>query len=454
MRKPIISICITNFNYSKYIEKSIVSALDQSFNKKDYEIIIIDDGSSDNSRNIIKKYLNNQNIRTVFNKKNKGLVKSINIGIKASKGEYFLRLDADDKLNRNALTNLYNVINKDNEIGIVYSDFYIIDEFDHIIKREKKINLNESKINIMDTAPHGACSLIRKNFLIENGMYDENFDRQDGYDLWYKFFKKYKIRNVNKPLFFYRKHQKSLSSNLFKLLETRSHIIRKVIKSKRKIKNYCLIPVRGKQFDKSCISNEILKKKTVLEWTIDTVLKTNNIDKIILTSGDLNLLNRTKKKYKKKIIYHLRDEKYCYENTSYMNLIPKVIENKKIQDPDNIVILNIESPFRKSFYIDNAINNHIFNKADKTISVSADTSGHFYKYGKNGLKLISNKSYEKFRTEKKYIFSENGGIEVINFEKLKKKTKLDKVSHILLDKISSFTIKDEFDLKVAKKIDF
>ena len=93
MRKPIISICITNFNYSKYIEKSIASALDQSFNKKDYEIIIIDDGSSDNSRNIIKKYLNNQNIRTVFNKKNKGLVKSINIGIKASKGEYFLRLE-------------------------------------------------------------------------------------------------------------------------------------------------------------------------------------------------------------------------------------------------------------------------------------------------------------------------------------------------------------------------
>ena len=129
---------------------------------KKFEIIIIDDNSTDESKKIIKKFINKRNVRIIFNKKNIGLIKTINIAIKAAKGEYIIRLDSDDMLHKNALKELYKVAKKDKNIGIVYSDFFIVDNLDNILKREKKLNLTKSKIKVMDTAPHGACSLIKK----------------------------------------------------------------------------------------------------------------------------------------------------------------------------------------------------------------------------------------------------------------------------------------------------
>ena len=86
MHSPIISVYITNFNYESFIEKSIESAINQTFDKKKFEIIIIDDNSTDESKKIIKKFINKRNVRIIFNKKNIGLIKTINIAIKAAKG--------------------------------------------------------------------------------------------------------------------------------------------------------------------------------------------------------------------------------------------------------------------------------------------------------------------------------------------------------------------------------
>jgi len=135
-----------------------------------------------------------------------------------------------------------------------------------------------------------------------------------------------------------------------------------------------------------------------------------------------------------------------------MNIIPIAVKICLKREPDNIIILNIESPFRQFFYIEKAINNHIYHKADRTISVLPDNTGHFYKYGKNGLSLISNNNYTALRTEKKYIFTECGGIEVLNYKKLVNKDKLKTISHIVMDKKSGFVIKDDYDFKIANQI--
>ena len=69
MKAPIISIYITSFNYEEYLERSIQSALKQNFDPKKYEILVIDDCSTDNSRKIISKYLKQNKVRAIFNKK-------------------------------------------------------------------------------------------------------------------------------------------------------------------------------------------------------------------------------------------------------------------------------------------------------------------------------------------------------------------------------------------------
>ena len=105
---PLITIYITNHNYGKYLSKSINSVLKQTYSN--YELIIIDDGSTDNSKNIIKKYQNLKNIKIIF-QKNKGLLVSNNIALKLSNGDYITRLDADDWLDENFIKNPNKEIN-------------------------------------------------------------------------------------------------------------------------------------------------------------------------------------------------------------------------------------------------------------------------------------------------------------------------------------------------------
>ena len=96
----LITIYITNHNYGKYIKQSIESVLNQTY--KNFELIIIDDGSTDNSKNVIEKYTNNKKVKIIY-QNNKGLTVSNNIAIKISQGKYITRLDADDWLDPNFL---------------------------------------------------------------------------------------------------------------------------------------------------------------------------------------------------------------------------------------------------------------------------------------------------------------------------------------------------------------
>ena len=83
----LISVYITNFNYGKFIREAIESVLKQTY--KNFELIIIDDGSSDNSKEIIKEYILNKKVRVIF-QSNKGLNASNNVAIRASKGNFIL----------------------------------------------------------------------------------------------------------------------------------------------------------------------------------------------------------------------------------------------------------------------------------------------------------------------------------------------------------------------------
>ena len=136
-KEPIITVYITNKNYGVYLEKAIKSVLKQSFKK--IELIIVDDGSSDNSREIIEKYKKKKISKIIYNKKSIGLIKSSNIAIKAARGDYVIRLDADDYLDPNALSVLYSSITKDKNIALVYSDYYLIDNKDNVLSLEKQI---------------------------------------------------------------------------------------------------------------------------------------------------------------------------------------------------------------------------------------------------------------------------------------------------------------------------
>ena len=121
--KNLVTVYITNRNYGKYLDQSIQSVINQEY--KNIFLIIIDDASSDNSKKILKNIKKNKLIKIIRNKTKKGLIKCANIAIKAAKGKYILRLDADDYLKLNAIKILQKKIANSLKAKNGFSKFFL-----------------------------------------------------------------------------------------------------------------------------------------------------------------------------------------------------------------------------------------------------------------------------------------------------------------------------------------
>ena len=182
LQGPLVTVYLTNYNYADYIEQSIESVLSQTY--KNFELIIIDDGSTDNSRNIISQYIERQNIRVIF-QENKGLTATNNIAVRAAQGKYIMRLDADDYLDTNALLVLVNAIEKSDQLALVFPDYYYINADGEVTGQERRLDFQQ-EVTLLDQPAHGACTLIRRDCLLEVGGYSADVSCQDGWDLWLK----------------------------------------------------------------------------------------------------------------------------------------------------------------------------------------------------------------------------------------------------------------------------
>ena len=187
-KKPLVTVYIVNHNYGKYLQQSIDSVLDQSY--KNIQLIIIDNGSKDNSKNILKKL--NPSLASIIFQKNKGLIAANNLAIRMSKGSFVMRLDADDWLRKDAIQIMVNEFKKENKLGLVFPNYYETDQFGNIIKQIKRHDFK--KVTLMDQPAHGACTMFKKDLIEKVGFYDEEFNCQDGFDIWLKFIKKYKVQ--------------------------------------------------------------------------------------------------------------------------------------------------------------------------------------------------------------------------------------------------------------------
>ena len=121
-------------------------------------------------------------------------------------------------------------LDKNKDLALVFPDYTLVDKFGNKIRKIKRHNF-DYEVKLFDQPAHGACTMIRLNILKELGGYDEEFDRQDGYSLWLKVIGNYKVKNINKSLFYYRQHSTNLTNNESKLLKIRSKIKSKAVKS-------------------------------------------------------------------------------------------------------------------------------------------------------------------------------------------------------------------------------
>lgn len=195
-----VSIIITCFNREKFIARAIRSAISQNFSRRQFEVIVVDDGSTDNSRKIIEDF--GDSIITIFNTRNLGLPSARNIGIRKAKGRFVVHLDSDDYLHDECIYSEHIHLALNTAWGAVACDYVEIDDHEAHISRKKA-----------EDHPIACGIMFRKENLINIGLYDERMLVCEDEELRQRFEKRYEIGFVHLPLYRYTRHKESLTHN-------------------------------------------------------------------------------------------------------------------------------------------------------------------------------------------------------------------------------------------------
>ena len=210
IKEPKVSWLISTHNNESEIGRCLNSLLNQTY--KDFEIIVVNDGSNDNTSKILEEiYSRNKNYIKVFkNDKNMGLAYSLNKAYKNARGIYLARIDADDIAIQNRLVEQLKIIESNPKISIVGSRAFFVNNSGDIVG-ESKMKISEKSLirpksliyalNIIHPSV-----LMRKSFMDKVGLYDHSLKRAQDLDLWLRAINlNYKFFIIDKPLIFYKK---------------------------------------------------------------------------------------------------------------------------------------------------------------------------------------------------------------------------------------------------------
>ncbi|MFQ3234633.1 MAG: glycosyltransferase involved in cell wall biosynthesis [Paraglaciecola sp.] len=224
---PIVTVVIPMFNVEKYIEKCITSVLAQTF--KNFEVICVDDGCTDNTPIILKQYTDPR--MRVITQKNRGLACARNRGIQAAKGIYIALLDSDDCWADEKLAKHVLHLNSNPEIGVSYCPSLFIDKNGNMIgmgQYPKLTKISFKDILCRNPIGNGSAPVIRKRLLEEISTknqeqsrkyyFDETLRQSEDIELWVRIalLNTWKFEGIPEPLTYYRINNGSLSANLKK----------------------------------------------------------------------------------------------------------------------------------------------------------------------------------------------------------------------------------------------
>jgi len=208
-----ISVIITSYKYGKYLKAAIESALKQSFDAAQFEIIVVYRESGDETVAILEEYKQTPNFR-VIKQAGKGLANASNLGIKNSSGEYVIRLDADDIFYENILAEEAKVLDANPEVDFVYPDYVYYIEKEN--KRIRKYLPDFDKQELIGRGDFLSGGTMYRRVLFDKvGYFDESLQTLESYEYILRLIH-HNIRGYHLalPLFEYRLHVNSMSQNV------------------------------------------------------------------------------------------------------------------------------------------------------------------------------------------------------------------------------------------------
>lgn len=213
---PTISVIIPVYNGEKTIKQTIESVLNQTF--KDFELLIINDGSQDATLEIIQA-INDERIQ-VFSYQNSGVSASRNRALTKAKGEFISFIDADDLWTPNKLELQLKALQDNPQAAVAYSWSDWIDESGQFLRSGGHITVNGKayeKLLLRDFIESGSNPLIRKQALDEVGCFEQSVTPAEDWDMWLRLAARYEFVTVEVPQILYRISPNSASFNIVKM---------------------------------------------------------------------------------------------------------------------------------------------------------------------------------------------------------------------------------------------
>ena len=205
---PEVSVLVPAFNQEEYIGRCLRSLLHQTMRQTDYEIVVINDGSTDLTRYAVSQFSqgSESNIQYIEHKQNSGLPSALNTGIMSARGRFIVRVDSDDFVNQNYLTFLHAYLTLNNKARAVSCDYFLVDDKEVVIKsccsREE---------------PIGCGIMFYKADIVKIGLYDEAMLVHEDKDFRLRFEEFYAIDHLAIPLYRYRRHETNITSDIMRM---------------------------------------------------------------------------------------------------------------------------------------------------------------------------------------------------------------------------------------------
>jgi glycosyltransferase involved in cell wall biosynthesis len=386
MSDPRITVYLPSHNYGRFLSEAIESVLRQTVD--DWELMIIDDGSTDQTPDVMNLYRGHPHI-FLHRQDGIGLAAVCNFALAHAKGKYVIRLDGDDVFDENILLVLGNLLDRDPRLALAFPDYYRVDQLGEIIGQDRRQRLY-SQNHSMDLPPHGACTLVRAAVLREIGGYRQDIAAQDGFDLWSKVVSRYKCVNVNLPLFYYRQHGSNLTTDTERIVNARRRIKKDAVsESLTKLRPIiAVIPCR-RNFDfVTDLWKQRLGSLTLLERDIRVCCSSAILDYIVVTCDNPDSAEFVSRCKDPRLRFVLRESKTTTRSES---LVPTLESIARELDPalgGMTVLRYMQSAFVTVDTLEEAITTLAMSSADSANGVEEITEPVFRRtpYGIEPLK--------------------------------------------------------------------
>lgn len=456
---PKVSVIVTAHNYVEYLEKCLDSVLRQTYD--DYEIVVVDDGSTDETPEILRDYsYEHPETIKVLTLSGEGLPTACNRGIEAASGEYIIRLDADDYFDENILMVEASFLEANPDVDLVYPDYYTINKEGEILDHVRLPKVGK-EVKLLDRSPLAAGAMYRRSAWEEIGGYNESLHYQEDYDFWIKFTTEFDVHNVNLPLMYYRQHGSSMSTNFAARMNARRDVKRAFVEARgefEELEVLGIVPARAERridfpFDvDGPLSLVEVDDRPLIEFTIAESLQAEHVDRLLVSTEDDEIAEVSRDLGAE--VPFLRDEELSSPMTQLADVVESLLAGLRTTEdyePDVLAILPYISPLRTAKHVDEAIDTSLIFSVDSVISVYESTD-FLWQPGKYGLEPLFEERL--LRRERDSTYHENGAIYVTKPETVIRRNELigQHVGHILMEERNSLHIDSWFDFEVCSHL--